>query len=109
MKKQTVQSVRYPFFPKGVSTITVVVLGVSVDGKKVQPVQRFSLAKSEVDMSRFPRRSDGEPIFGPRVYRERSKKELKAAGFEGAEYLATLVPLCNTGQPWLVPEAVTAA
>jgi hypothetical protein len=103
----------YNFFPKGVSVITVVVLGMK--GNKVEVVQRFRLAKSQVDMAKFPARADGSPVWGARVYRERTKAEVKAAGLTDAPYLATLVPLVNTGdKPWidpasLLPQAAVAA
>jgi hypothetical protein len=99
----------YSFFPEGVSVITVVLLGTDSNGRVVA-VSRFRLANSGVDMARrFTLRGDGTPILGPRVYRERTRAELKAAGLAGAEYVLTLVPLCNAGEPWLkMPEPVAA-
>ncbi len=98
----------YDFIPKGMSTITVVILGVQ--GGKVVPVSKFTLARSKVDMAqRFALRRDGEPVLGPCVYRERTRKELKAAGLENAEYIDTLVPLCNTGTPSREPVVAAAA
>lgn len=98
----------FDFFPKGVSVITVVVLGVK--GGQVVTVNKFRLAKSQVDMEqRFPLRADGSPVIGPRVYRERTKAELKAAGLTGTEYLSTLVPLSNCGAPYWVPQVAQVA
>ena len=89
----------YDFFPKGMSTINVVVLGVR--SGKIVPVVRFRLAKSRIDMAKhFALKTDGEPVLGPRHYRERTKKEIKEAGLEGHDYLSTLVPLCS-GEPYL--------
>jgi hypothetical protein len=99
----------YDFFPKDVSVITVVLLGTDPAGMVVV-VNKFRLANSGVDVNRrFALRGDGTPILGPRVYRERTRAELKADGLTGAEYLRTLVPLANTGEPWLkLPGPVAA-
>jgi hypothetical protein len=98
----------FSFFPKGVSVVTLVVLGTDGNGKVV-PVRKFRLANSRHDLARFPLRADGTPVIGPRVYRERTKAEIKADGLSGADYLATLVPLSNTGEPWLKAEALRPA
>lgn len=98
-------------FPKSVSLITVVVLGMK--GNKVEVVRKFRLANSQVDFAKLPGGSN--PVWGPRSYRERTKAEVKADGLTGAPYLATLVPLVNTGEkPWidpasLLPQAAVAA
>lgn len=92
-------------FPIGVSVITVVVLGMK--GNKVEPVRKFRLANSKVDLGRLPHGVDGTPVWGSRSYRERTKAEIKAAGLTGAPYLATLVPLVNTGEkPWIDPDSL---
>jgi hypothetical protein len=91
----------YDFFPKNVSVVTVIVLGTDENGRVVA-VNNFRLANSGVDVARrFALRDDGTPILGPRVYRERTRAELAADDLAGAEYLRTLAPLCNTGEPWL--------
>jgi len=76
-------------------------------GNKVEVLHKQRLANSQVDFDRLPKRSDGTPVFGPRSYRERTKAEIKALGLEGAPYLATLVPLVNTGgKPWIDPASL---
>jgi hypothetical protein len=92
-------------FPKGVSVIGVVVLGMK--GNKVEVLSKSRLANSQVDFDRLPKRADGSVVWGPRAYRERTKAEVKAAGLTGAPYLATLVPLVNTGdKPWIDPASL---
>lgn len=86
----------FTFFPKGVSVVTVVVLGVK-DTKPV-PIHKYRLANSEVDVRRFPLRYE-MPVIGPRAYREMTKAEVKKAGLVGADYLARLVPVGTTGLP----------
>lgn len=93
-------------FPQGVSVIVLVVLGMK--GNKVEVISRFRLANSQVDLAKLPRGKDG-PVWGPRSYRERTKAEITAAGLTGAPYLATLVPLVNTGEkPWIDPASLVA-
>ena len=95
-------------FMSGLSTIQVVVLGVLAG--KVQPVRKFTLAKSQVDMAKnFALSADGEPVLGPRVYRERTRRNSRPLALRGRDYLSTLVPLCNCGTPYWVPEAAEAA
>jgi hypothetical protein len=97
----------FSFFPKDVSVLTLVVLGTDKQGKVV-PVRKFRLANSRYDLARFPRRAGG-PVIGPRVYRERTRAEIKAEGLTGADYLATLVPVGNTGPVWLMAETSQSA
>ena len=48
-------------FPKGVSVIGVVVLGMK--GNKVEVLSKSRLANSQVDFDRLPKRADGSVVW----------------------------------------------
>ena len=67
----------FEFFPKGLSTMNIVVLGMK--DNQVVAVRSFTVSNSRHDKWRFTWK-DGLPVIGSRVYRQMTKKEKKAAG-----------------------------